>query len=64
MDDPISDLPKKQQGKILTIYGDPDVEEPCMFEISIYLYVFFCVMLRRYQGICWRNRCQNRGIWT
>ena len=28
MDDPISDLPKKEQGKLLTIDGYPDHEEP------------------------------------
>ena len=27
MDEPISDLPKKQQGELLNIDGDPDVED-------------------------------------
>ena len=29
--DPISNLPEKQQAGFLTIYGDPDIEEPCIF---------------------------------
>ena len=38
MDEPISDLPQKEQGGLLTIDGDPDVAEPCM-----YFSVFYCL---------------------
>ena len=40
MDDPISNLLKKVQCKILTVDGDTDVEEPCMFERGTYFSVF------------------------
>ena len=43
MDEPISNLPKKEQGGLLTIYGDPDVEEPFMFERGIYLSLLYCL---------------------
>ena len=43
VDEPISDLPEKEQGKLLTIDRDPGVEEPCMFEIGMYLSVFYCL---------------------
>ena len=31
MDDPISHLPQKEQGELLTINGDPEVGEPWIF---------------------------------
>ena len=31
MDDPISHLPKKEEGELLTINGDPEVGQPFMF---------------------------------
>ena len=43
MDDPISDLPEKEQGEMLTIYGYPGVEEPCIFERGMYFSVFYCL---------------------
>ena len=43
MDEPISDIPPKKQGELLTIYGDHDVEEHCMFERGMYFYVFYCL---------------------
>ena len=42
MDEPISHLPKKQQGELLTINGDSEVVEPCMFGKGIYFSVFYC----------------------
>ena len=36
-------LPKKEQGELLTINGDPEVGEPCMFGKGIYLYDFYCL---------------------
>ena len=47
MDEPIPYFPKKSQGRFLNIYEDPDVEEPCMFEIGIYLSVFYCLFYVR-----------------
>ena len=35
-------LPKKQS-ELLTIVGDPEVGEPCMFGKGVYLYVFYCL---------------------
>ena len=43
MDETISHSPEKQQGELLTIVGDPEVGEPCMFEKGMYLYVFYCL---------------------
>ena len=40
MDDPISELPPKEQEKLLSIDGDTDVEEPFIFETGIYFSVF------------------------
>ena len=42
MDEPISDLPKKEQGELLTIDGYHDDEDPCMFEIGMELSVLYC----------------------
>ena len=41
MDEPISHFPEKEQGELLTINGDPEVEEPCMFVKGMYLSVFY-----------------------
>ena len=43
MEDPISHLPQKQQGELLTINGYPEVGGPCMFGKVMYLSVFFCL---------------------
>ena len=60
MDEPTSNLPAKEQGGLLTTDGYPDFEEPFMFERGVYFSVFFCVLLRIYQQISWRNRCWTR----
>ena len=36
MDKPISNLPDKEQGDLLTIGGDSDYEDPCTFERGMY----------------------------
>ena len=41
MDEPLSRSPEKEQGDFLTIIGDPEVGEPCMFGES---YVFVCIL--------------------
>ena len=41
MDEPISNLPEKEEGELLTINGDPEVGETCMFGKYMYLYVFY-----------------------
>ena len=65
MEDPISDLPQKEQGGLLTIDGYSIVEESHMFERGMYFYVFyFCFLLSRYHCVRWRNRCRKRGIRT
>ena len=46
MDDPISHLPKKLQGELLTINGYP---EPCMFGKGIYFSVFYCLCCSKYR---------------
>ena len=43
MDEPLSHFPKKEQGELLTIVGDPEVGEPCMFGNGMYLSVFYCL---------------------
>ena len=43
MDEPKSNLPKKEQGELLIIDGDPEVENPCMFEIGLYFSMFYCL---------------------
>ena len=42
MDEPVSNLSEKEQGELLTIDGDTDVEETCMLERGMYLSVFYC----------------------
>ena len=41
MDEPISHLPEKEEGELLTINRDPEVGEPCMFGKGMYLSVFY-----------------------
>ena len=41
MDEPLSHSNEKEQGELLTIDGDPFVEEPCMFERCMYFSVFY-----------------------
>ena len=43
MDEPIPYLPKKEQGGFLTINGDPEVVEPCIFLKGVYFYLFYCL---------------------
>ena len=43
MEDPISHLPEKEQGELLTINGYPEVGETCMFVKGMYLSVFYCL---------------------
>ena len=42
MEEPISHLPEKEQGELLTINGYPEVGETCMFLKGMYFSVF-CV---------------------
>ena len=42
MDEPISHLPEKEQGVLLTINGDPEVGETLQVWKR---YLFFCVLL-------------------
>ena len=48
MDEPISHSPKKEQGELLTIVGDPEVGEPCMFGKGMYFSVFCCLCYAKY----------------
>ena len=43
MNEPISHLPEKEEGELLTINGDPEVGGPCMFVKGMYLSMFFCL---------------------
>ena len=43
MDEPLSHSNQKEQGELLTIVGDPEVGEPCMFVNGMYLSVFYCL---------------------
>ena len=48
MDEPISDLPKEEEGELLTINGDPEVGEPCMFlKVCFFLCFIVCVIIRK-----------------
>ena len=40
-DEPLSNSPKKEQGKLLIIDGNPEIGEPCMFVRGMYLSVFY-----------------------
>ena len=40
---PISHLPEKEQCKLLTILGDPEVGEPCILVKCMYLSMFYCL---------------------
>ena len=62
MDEPLSNSLEKEQGELLIIDGNNEVGEPCIFGRGMYFSVFYfvCVMLRRLQQICWRNRCGRR----
>ena len=65
MDDAISNYPKKEKGGLLTIVGDSEVGEPCMFGKVMYFSVYyFCVILRTYIEICWRTKFRKREIRT
>ena len=43
MDEPKSNLPKKERGKLLITDGYLEVEEPCMFERGTYFSLFYCL---------------------
>ena len=43
MDESLSNSCEKEQGELLTIYGGPEVREPCMFGKVMYLSVFCCL---------------------
>ena len=43
MDEPLSHSSKKEQGELLTIVGDTELVEPCMFGKGICLSVFYCL---------------------
>ena len=43
IDEPISHLPQKGKGEVLTVDGYPEVVEPCMFGKCMYLSVFYCL---------------------
>ena len=65
MEERISHLPKKEQGRLLTINGDPEFGGPCMFVKGMSLSVFIvCVMLSIYLQICRRTRWRKRDIRT
>ena len=42
MEESISHLPEKEEDLLLTINGDPEFGEPCMFVKGVYLSVFYC----------------------
>ena len=50
MDESISHYQKKLQGELLTIVEDPDVGEPCMFGIGMYLSIFYCFCYVKYSS--------------
>ena len=43
IDQPISGIPQKEIGKLLTIDGGPVVEEASMSERGVYFSVFYCL---------------------
>ena len=44
MDDTKSNLHEKEKGELLIIYGDPKVEETCIFEKGMYFLCFIFVL--------------------
>ena len=54
--DPISEILQKEQGGLLTIDGGPVIEEGSMFEIGVYLPIFYC--------LCFVNEISTDGyVW-
>ena len=43
MEESIKSFPEIEEGKPLTINGDPPDGEPCMFVKAMYLFVFYCL---------------------
>ena len=43
MDEPLSNSSEKEQGELSIIDGNPEVWEPCMFGIGVYLIMFYCL---------------------
>ena len=65
MDEPLSHSPKKEQGELLTIVGDTEVGEPCIFGKGIYLSLFYCLFYEMDNlQICRRKICRKRDIHT
>ena len=41
MDEALSNYPEKEQGELLTIFGYPEVVEPCMFRKGMFFPIFY-----------------------
>ena len=48
MDEAILYSPKKEQGELLNIVGDPEVGEPFMFEKGVYFYIAYYLCSVKY----------------
>ena len=57
MDQVISHSPEKEQGELLTIVGDPEITEPCVFVKFMYLPMFYCLCyFREIPKILWEEQ--------
>ena len=65
MYEPLSHSTEKEHGKLLTIVGDPDIGELCIFGKGMYLSIFYCLCYEMYISIdMLSNRCWKRYIHT
>ena len=48
MDEAISHSTGKEQGELLTIVGNPNFGEPCMFVTGMYLSILYCLCYVKY----------------
>ena len=63
MDEPISNLPENNMVDFLLSMGILMLNNlECLKEVCIPLCFIVCVLLSRYQQICWRDRFRKRDI--
>ena len=48
MDEPLSHSPENEHGELLTIVGNTEVGQPCMFVNGMHLSMFYCLCYEMY----------------